>query len=263
MATGNRLHEDEKLASGKSIHREFGRDGSLVREKQCYGFLEIAIASTFKDGIKIEEMYFVKRRLVSRRSYEKARIAYTDMPPPDNAIEDLGHLLIQGVRKQQRQNKADTEQRLAESSESRFPRPASTNWLRVIAGEKSHLVVFASRDWKALARERTIRTGRDWLRSFGFSGPRDGTFTVAKGPQVGFEVTGNREAMLNSSRLLLTDVIAFAMNPPEITRWSSSIRPRPKPRKPPALAWPVVLPPLIEFLSGLQEETVKIFNHHQ
>jgi hypothetical protein len=69
--------------------------------------------------------------------------------------------------------------------------------------------------------------------------------------------------MLNASRLLLTEVNAFATNPPETTRWSGSIRPRSKPRKMPELAWLTVLPPLIEFLSGLQDEKVKIFNHHQ
>ena len=188
------------------------------------------------------------------------------MPPADNGIEDFGSLLLQGVRKQQQQNKADAERRLAESAESRFPRPASTNWFRVISGEKSHLVLFASRDWKVLARERTIPTGREWLHLFGFDGTLGGagsTGSVAKGLEVGFEVTSNREAMLNASRLLLAEVKAFAANPLETSRWSGSIRPRPKPRRQPPIAWPTVLPPLIEFLADLQKPTVKIFNHHQ
>jgi hypothetical protein len=256
--------DHEQLSSGKLIVRHFGEDGSLVHEQHTYGALDIGIRFDFKAGMKLDEMYFSKRRLVSRRTYEKARIAYPDMPPADNTIEDSGSLLLQGVRKQQQQNKAEAERRLAQSAESKFPRPTGTNWLRVIANEKSLLVIFASRDWKALSRERTISTGREWLRLFGFSGASTGAGGgVAQGLQVGYEVMGKREAMLNASRLLLTEVNAFAANPQETTRWSGSIRPRPKPRKKPELAWLTVLPPLIEFLSGLQDETVKIFNHHQ
>jgi hypothetical protein len=257
------VFKHEQLPSGKMINRHFGDNGSLVEETHGYGVLDIAIKYDFKAGAKVDETYFAKRRMVSRRTYEKARVAYPDMPPADNAIEDFGSLLLQEVRKQQRQNKVKAERRLAESAESRFPRPASTNWLRVISGEKSHLVVFASRDWKVLSRERTIPTGREWLRSFGFSSTSGVTGGIAEGLVVGFEVTGNREAMLNASQLLLTEVNAFAANPPETSRWSGSIRPRPKPRKMPPLAWPTVLPPLIEFLSGLPEPTVKIFNHHR
>ena len=257
------VFKHEQLPSGKTIIRHFGDDGSLVEETHGYGVLDIAIKCNFQAGTKIDETYFAKGRMVSRRSYEKARATYTDMPVADNTLEDFGSSLLQMVRKQQRQNKAATERRLAESAESRFPRPASTNWLRVISEEKSHLVVFASRDWKALSSERMIRTGREWLGLFGFSGAPGVTGGVAEGLVVGYEITGNREAMLSASRMLLTEVNAFAANPPEVSRWSGSIRPRPKPRKPPPLAWPAVIPPLIEFLAGLQEPTVKIFNHHR
>ncbi|MDB6123324.1 MAG: hypothetical protein JWQ71_2317 [Pedosphaera sp.] len=256
------VFKHEQLPSGKVIIRHFGPDGSLVDEQHSYGLLDIGIKYEFTAGVKVGETYFCKQRLVSRRSYEKARAAYTDMPPTDNTIEDWGSLLLRDMRKQQRQNKAEAERRLAESAESRFPRPTSTNWLRVIAGEKSHLVIFASRDWKVIAREQAIPIGREWLRLFGFHGPTDRPGSVAKGLEVGFEVSGNREAMLNASRLLLAQVNVFVMNPPQTSQWSGSIRPRPKPRKKPPLAWPAVLPPLIEFLSNVQEPTVKIFNHH-
>ena len=259
----NDRFEHEQLPSGKLIVRHFGEDGSLVDENHTYGLADIGIRFDFKAGMKTEESYFFKRRLVSRRTYEKARTTYPDMPSANHAIEDVGNLLLQGIRKEQRRNKADAERRLAESAESQFPRPASTNWLRVIAGEKSHLVIFDSRDWKILFREQTIRTGREWMRLFGFLGMGNVTSGVARGLEVGFEVIGDRQAMLNSSQLLLADVNAFSANPPETTRWSGSIRPRPKPRKKPALAWPTVLPPLIEFLSDLPDVTVKIFNHHR
>jgi hypothetical protein len=160
----------EQLPSGKVIVRHFGEGGCLVQEQHTYGQLDIGIHYDFKAGVKVDETYFSRRRLVSRRSYEKARVAYSDMPPADNSLEDFGALLLKGMRKQQRQNRAEADRRLAESAESRFPRPLSTNWLRVISGEKSHLVVFASRDWKVLCRERTIPTGEQWLHLFGFFG---------------------------------------------------------------------------------------------
>jgi hypothetical protein len=126
--------------------------------------------------------------------------------------------------------------------------------------------LFASRDWKVLSRERGIPTGPEWLHVFGFDGTlggAGGTGSVAKGLEVGFEVTGNREAMMNASRLLLTEVNKFVANPPDISRWSGSVRPRRKPKRMPPLAWPTALPLLIEFLSSLQEPTVTIFNHHR
>jgi hypothetical protein len=236
------------------------KDGSLVEEHHAYGVLEIGIQYDFTAGKKVAETYFAKRRTVSRRTYEKARAAYPDMPPADATIEDFGASLLRDVRKQQRQNKAEDKKHLAESAESRFPRPSSTNWLRVISGEKSHLVIFASRDWKILSKERSIPAGREWLHEFGFDGALG---SVAKGFEVGFEVTGNREAMLSASRRLLTEINAFAASPPEISQWSGSIRPRRKPVPLKPFAWPTIIPPLIEFLAGLQEPTVKIFNHHR
>ena len=260
------VFKHEQLPSGKVIMRRFADDGTLLEEQHTYGVLDIGIQYDFSKGVKIAETYFAKRRMVGRRTYEKSRVAYPDMPSADAVSEDFGASLLREARKQQRQNKAEAERRLAESAESRFPRPASTNWLRVIAGEKSHLVLFASRDWKVLSRERNIPTGREWLHVFGFDGTLCGTGeggSVAKGLEVGFEVTSNREAMLNASRRLLTEVSEFAANPPEISRWRGSVRPRRKPRPMPPLAWPTVLPPLIEFLSALQEPTVTIFNHHR
>jgi len=259
------VFKHEQLPSGKLIFRHFV-DGSLIEEHHTYGVLEIGIKYDFAAGVKIAETYFAKRRTVGRRTYEKARVAYPDMPPPDATVEDFGASLLRSARKQQRQNKAEAERRLAESAESRFPRPASTNWLRVISGEKAHLVLFASRDWKVLSGERSIPTGGEWLHMFGFDGTlggAGGAGSVAKGLEIGFEVTGDREAMLSASHRLLTEVNAFAANPPEISRWSGSVRPRRKLRPMPPLAWPTVLPPLIEFLSALQEPTVTIFNHHR
>ncbi len=253
----------ETLPSGKIVVRRFGDDDSLLEETQSYGSLEIGIQYDFDAGRKISETYFSKRRMVSRRTYENVRVGYADMPPAEGTVEDFGAGLLREVRTQQRQNKAEAEQRLAESEESRFPRPTATNWLRVIAGEESHLVIFASRDWKTLSRERMLPSGREWLRLFGFDGPPGAAVNVAKGLQVGFEVTGDREAMMRVSKSLLTEVTNYVKHPPEKSYWQGSVRPRRRPRRRPTSAWPSVLPPLIEFLAGLPEPVVKIFNHHR
>jgi len=121
-------------------------------------------------------------------------------------------------------------------------------------------VVFSSRDWKVLLREPRIPMGRHWLRTFGFDGPPGST--VAQGLQIGYEVTGDRNVMLEDSRLLLPQVVAFASDPTPPSYFHGSIRPRKPPRKH-VLASPSVLPPLIEFLAGLTEASVKIFNHHR
>ena len=82
-----KLPEYEKLSSGKTIIRRYDdNDGSLVEETHGYGILEIAIKYTFSKGVKTDELYFAKRRMVSRRTYEKARIDYADMPPADGTI---------------------------------------------------------------------------------------------------------------------------------------------------------------------------------
>jgi hypothetical protein len=257
----NPLPERELLPSGKTIRRLFDSDGSLAEEMHCYGAIDISIGLKFHKGSKVEETYLVKSRLVGRRSYEKARANYSDMPPADISIEDWGKDLLRDLRAQQKQRKLETERRLTESQESRFPRPQSANWLRIITKEKAHLVEFSSRDWKILARERSIPSGREWLAVFGFNGPPDSTASVAKGLEIGYDFPGDTKAMLEVSRLLLGEVVAFASNPPKVSYWHGSIRPRPKPRPKPALIWPSVLPPIIEFLSSLQASQVTIYNH--
>jgi len=259
---GERDFSYEKLPSGKAIMRRFATDGSLVEETQAYGILEIGIQYSFEAGKKNAETYFLKRRMVSRRTYEKARASYADMPPADSTVEDFGADLLRGVRAQQRQNKAEAEKRFARSEAFRFPKPDSTNWIRVISGNKSHAVIFASRDWKVLARERTIRTGREWMQLFGFLPPSN-TPSIHKGLEAGFEVTANRLALLKASRALLEEVNSYIQNPPETSCCQGSIRPRKKPRRKEVLSWPNVLPPLIAFLSELREENVKVFNHHR
>jgi hypothetical protein len=249
------LPKYEDLPSGKKIIRDYDECGSLIREQHSYSGLEIGISYTFQNGVKIEETYFSKKRLISRKSYEKARNNYSDMPASDAAIEDWGKDLLRDMRAEQKQRKLEAEKRFAESEESHFSRPESTNWLRVIAKDKAHLIEFASRDWKLLSREKSIPTGLEWLQVFGFLGSSEGKSdgsVVARGLEIGYEVAGNRAAMLETSKAVLNEVANFIKNPPEVSVWQGSIRPRAKPRKKPAPTWPEVLPPLINFLSELQ-----------
>jgi hypothetical protein len=258
--SAQQLPQHEKLPSGKVIRRRFRDDSSLIEETHSYGTLDIVISLWYEEGVKTTEIYYVKRRLASRRNYEKARGAYPDMPPADATLEDLGGVVNKEARQYQSLIKKEREARFAASAESKLPRPTGTNWLRVIAGDKWHLVVFASRDWKLLSNESRIPMGRHWLRTFGFAGPPGST--VAEGLQVGYEVTGDRNEMLKVSKLLLPQVVEFASDPTPQSYFHGSTRPRKPPRKH-VLAWPSVLPPLIEFLEGLTEAEVKIYNHHQ
>ncbi len=96
------VFEQEELPSGKTITRQFGKDGSLLEEMHSHGALVIAIQYAFLAGAKVDELYFVKQRMVSRRTYEKARIAYSDMPAADDTREDTGAELLRAVAKERR-----------------------------------------------------------------------------------------------------------------------------------------------------------------
>jgi hypothetical protein len=103
----SQLPKHEKLPSGKSISRQFDDDGSLVMESHGYGLLDIAIQFSFKAGVKIEETYFSKRRVVSRRAYEKVRTNYKDMPPADTVLEDWGAKLLKDMAKERREHQVE------------------------------------------------------------------------------------------------------------------------------------------------------------
>jgi hypothetical protein len=118
------LPQHEKLPSGKEIRRRFRDDSSLIEETHSYGTLDIAISLWYEESVKTSEIYYVKRRLASRRSYAKAQGAYPDMPPADATLEDLGGV-IKEVRQYQSLIKKEREARFAASAESKLPRPTS------------------------------------------------------------------------------------------------------------------------------------------
>ena len=256
--------ETESLPSGKKIVRRFDGSRRLVEETHSYGVLGIAIQRSFVDGDKTSECYFANRRLVSRGTYEKERLLYPDMPAADFGVDDFSGRLTRELRVDQQRRKSEKEKRLSQSEEARFLKPKSTNWIRVIAEGKARLVEFASRDWKMLSKERELKTGREWLEAFGFHGRPQNQPSVHKGIEIGYEIEGNRAAMLETSKKLLDELIEFAKKPAEPKAWLYSFAPRRKSTpKRQRIVWLVILPPLVEFLSGLSDSKLKVFNHHQ
>jgi hypothetical protein len=97
------MQEHKVLPSGKQIMTRFDAEGRVASESHAYGMLDIGITIDFHEGVKTGEMYFVKKRLVSRKRYEKARTEYADMPPPDTALEDFGAEVMKDAQAERRQ----------------------------------------------------------------------------------------------------------------------------------------------------------------
>jgi hypothetical protein len=82
-----------------------------------------------------------------------------------------------------------------------MPTAAKTNWIRLSGPTNTFTFHFASRDWKVLS-DLDDEAAYDWLDAFGFVG-HGPEFSVARGLQIGCEVSGRRSAMLHSTELLL------------------------------------------------------------
>jgi len=96
------LPEHEQLASGKTIIRKFDAEGRLTSEMHHYNMLTIALQMEFVAGVKTEETYMLKRRLVSRARYEKARAEYPDMPAADDSLPDTCGEMVKLAAREQR-----------------------------------------------------------------------------------------------------------------------------------------------------------------
>jgi hypothetical protein len=107
--------EHKELPTGKTICRQFDDNECLTEERHTYGMLDIGITMEFKDGVKSGEMYFVKRKLASRKRYEKARADYSDMPPPDQELEDFGGDLLKDLRAERRQRAKAAQEHVPDS----------------------------------------------------------------------------------------------------------------------------------------------------
>jgi len=96
-------HEDlhEQLPSGKVIIRHFAEDGSLVRRATLMPCWRLEFSTT-SNWVKVSENILFQTSNGQSPILRKAHVDYSDMPPADNAIEDLGSLLLQGMREEQR-----------------------------------------------------------------------------------------------------------------------------------------------------------------
>lgn len=99
--------------------RDFGPDGSLIKEMHMYGLVDIGIEYVFKAGVKIQESYFYKKKLVGRRAYEKARANYPDMPEPDTGAEDWGTEVLRAAAKESRQHRSEARRHPPNPDEAR------------------------------------------------------------------------------------------------------------------------------------------------
>lgn len=101
----------ECLPSGKRITRYRASDGRLISESHGYGeALEIDISTEFRDGKPAEETYFHRRRMVSRKAYDKARANYPDMPPPSLGLADVVAELQTELAQERREDRRNRKQ---------------------------------------------------------------------------------------------------------------------------------------------------------
>ena len=108
------------LASGKAITRLYDDEsGELIKEDHSYGIADIAISWDFRDGHKTSETYVCKRRLVKRRRYEQARLAYPDMPAADPSMRDFGSELLQLAADERKQFAAAGRVHVADTANAR------------------------------------------------------------------------------------------------------------------------------------------------
>ena len=113
------FYQNEQLPSGKLVIRHFGEDGFLIEEFHLYGGCAIGITYNFKDGVKVDESYYSKGRTVTRRTYEKARASYPDMPAADATLTDSGAKLLRAVSRERRERSAEAKRRVANPDEAR------------------------------------------------------------------------------------------------------------------------------------------------
>ncbi len=109
----------EQLPTGKSVVKKFADDGALIEELHSYGALAIGFQCRYESGVRVNETYFAKGRLVSRRTYEKARSAYSDMPSADIELGKWSVRLLQAVAKEKKERRAAEKTRQANPDEAR------------------------------------------------------------------------------------------------------------------------------------------------
>jgi len=111
-----------RLPTGKQIVREFDADQNMVSEMHSYGkdgLLDIAISFSFDHGRKTSEMYLHNRRLVSRKTYERQRSKYPDMPPPGSSMEDATAALLKLAAREKREHSKAAKAHMPDTAKAR------------------------------------------------------------------------------------------------------------------------------------------------
>jgi hypothetical protein len=110
------MQTNEEFPSGKTITRDFDDNGRLSSEMHMHGMLDVCLQRSYSADGSIDEMYFVKRRLVSRARYEKARADYPEMPAADAGLQDLSGELVKGAAREQRERSKAAKQHVADEA---------------------------------------------------------------------------------------------------------------------------------------------------
>lgn len=110
------------MITGLQVNRELDANGRLARETHLYlddGRPAILLARTYRAGRVVGEQYIVNMRLVSRKTYEKARARYPQMPASDDNAQDETAELRQMIAVDRKQRRATDKAHTIEVAKAR------------------------------------------------------------------------------------------------------------------------------------------------
>lgn len=98
-----------KYPNGHSVILHYNSDKVLTKELHvCCDRMEIFISIDYKNGKAVNETYISKKKLITRKRYEKLREQYPDMPPANQELSDFNNELLQMVKEERKQQKNKT-----------------------------------------------------------------------------------------------------------------------------------------------------------
>lgn len=100
-----RASHSQMSPAGKRTTVEFDENGVKIQEIHSYA-TDIILFIAFS-GNERSETYIHKNRLISRKTYEKVRMAFPEMPPADSSLEDQNAELLKLVGKQKKMKRSE------------------------------------------------------------------------------------------------------------------------------------------------------------
>ena len=82
-----------EVAGSTTIERQFDESGAVVHELFKAPKGKIMLSRKRRESGDMEEVYFVKAKVVSADKYEKARAEFPDMPAANGELDHVGRLL--------------------------------------------------------------------------------------------------------------------------------------------------------------------------